>query len=191
MSTSVSASRCDESLGFPAALRDAARTAIAVVAQHEIASPHGRFTVDVDGETLQIPYRLYYDPARLRRALSETQGVDHGIVACLGTRHYDGHVRQACLARIVDSDEAWLIPYIVQLAGEYVIEIVDDVARWIGTRDASALAAFARANPAYLATLSRRVTSYWNCYHRRAYPDRAGYPGSRVLSRFQTDATHR
>ena len=191
MSTFLSASRGDESLGFPAALRHAVRAAIADVAQDEIAPPHGMFTVDVDGEALRIPYRLYYDPARLRRALSETQGVDHRILACLGTRHYDGHLRQACLAQIAGDDDAWLTPYIVQLAGEYVVDIVDDVARWIGTRDASPLAAFARANPAYLATLSRRVTSYWNCYHRRAYPDRADYPGSRVLSRFQTDATRR
>lgn len=143
----------------------------------------------MDGETLHIPYRLYYDPARLRRALDHAQGPDRRILACLGTRHCDGYVRQACLAQILDGDDAWLMPYIVQLAGEYVIEIVDDVARWSETREASALAAFACDNPAYLATLSRRVTSYWNCYHRRAYPDRADYPGTRLLSRFRPDAT--
>ncbi|MFS2217150.1 hypothetical protein ACCD08_21820 [Telluria sp. Tellsp104] len=183
--------RPDESLGFPSALRAAVRAAVAVVAQDELAPPHGTFDVDVDGATLHIPYRLYYDPARLRRALDDAQGAERRIVACLGTRHVDGHVRQACLAQILDSDEPWLMPYIVQLAGEYVIEIVEDVARWIGTRDASTLASFARANPAWLATLGRRVTSYWNCYHRRAFPDRADYPGTRVLSHFGSDATRR
>ena len=183
--------RPDESLGFPSALRASVRAAVAVVAQDELAPPHGAFDVDVDGETLHIPYRLYYDPARLRRALEDARGVDRRIVACLGTRHYDGHVRQACLAQILDRDEPWLLPYIVQLAGEYVIEIVEDVARWIGTRDASSLASFARANPAWLATLARRATSYWNCYHRPAFPDRADYPGARVLSRFRSDATRR
>ena len=187
--TSPRQARCDESLGFPSTLRAAARAAAAAAARDEIAPPQGAFHVDVDGETLHIPYRLYYDTARLRRALDDAQGVERRILACLGTRHHDGHVRQACLARILDGDEAWLIPYIVQLAGEYVIEIVDDVARWSETRDASALAAFARANPAWLATLSRRVTSYWNCYHRRAYPDRADYPGTRVLSRLRSDTT--
>ena len=187
--TSPRQARCDESLGFPPVLHAAARAAAAAAARDEIAPPQGAFHVDVDGETLHIPYRLYYDTARLRRALDDAQGVERRILACLGTRHHDGHVRQACLARILDGDEAWLIPYIVQLAGEYVIEIVDDVARWSETRDASALAAFARANPAWLATLSRRVTSYWNCYHRRAYPDRADYPGTRVLSRLRSDTT--
>jgi hypothetical protein len=179
----------DESLGFPSALRAAARAAVAVVARGEIAPPHGAFRVDVGGETLHIPERLYYDRDRLRRALDDAQGTDRRILACLGTRHCDGYVRRACLAQILDGGDAWLVPYIVQLAGEYVIEIVGDVARWSETCEASTLAAFARANPAYLATLSRRVTSYWNCYYRHAYPDRADYPGTRLLSRFRAYAT--
>jgi hypothetical protein len=40
--------------------------------------------------------------------------------------------RQACLAQILGSEDAWLTPYIVQLACKYVSEIVDDVAQWIG-----------------------------------------------------------
>jgi hypothetical protein len=41
---------------------------------------------------------------------------------------------------------------------------------------------FARENLAYLATLERRVTSYWSCYHRQAYPDRDDYPGTIVVA---------
>ena len=178
--------RCDESLGFPSALRTCARAAVAVVALDEVVPPRGAFTVNVDGEALRIPYRVYYDADRLRRALDRAQGVDRLVLACLGTRHRDGHVRQACLAQIVGTGDAWLTPYIVQLAGEYVIEIVDDVAQWIGMRDTSA---FVRDNPDYLDTLARRVTSYWNCYYRHAYPDRADYPGTRVLKLMRADAT--
>jgi hypothetical protein len=47
-----------------------------------------------------------------------------------------------------------------QLAGEYVVEITDDVAHGIVSRDTSTLVAFARENPDYLATLGRRITSY-------------------------------
>ena len=113
--------RCDESLGFPSTLRASVRAAVALVAQGETAPPHGVFTVNVDGEALQIPSRLYYDADRLRRAIDNAHGVD----------------------RLV------------------------------------------------LATLARRVTSYWNCYYRRAYPDRAGYPGTRVLALMRPDATAR
>lgn len=184
-------SACDEALGFPSALRAAARAAIALVAQEEIAPPRGAFTVGVDGETLRIPYRLYYDAERLRRAIGNAHGIDKRILACLGTRHHDGRVRQACLALILGSDAAWVTPYIVHLAGEYVIEIVDDVARALPMRDPASLAVFARANPIYLATLARRVTSYWNCCHRGTYPDRAEYPGARTLALMRPDATVR
>ena len=185
MSTFSYESRCDESIGFPLRLRPSARALVGAVATGEIAPPLGAFNVAIDGEALRIPYRLYYNPARLRDALANARGIDQRILACLGTRHYDGRLRQECLARILDIDDAWLAPYVVQLAGEYVIEIVDDVARAIGMRVTPPLAAFARDNPDYLATLSRRVTSYWNCYHRREYPDRAGYPGTQVLRLLQ------
>ena len=82
----------DESLGFPSALRTPVRAAVAVVADNEIAAPHD--------------------------ALDNAQGIDRRILACLGTRHHDGYVRQACRAQILDSGAAWLMPYIVQLAGE-------------------------------------------------------------------------
>ena len=79
--------RPDESLGFPSALRPSVRAAVAVVAQDELAPPHGTSDIDVDGATLHIPYRLYYDPARLRRALDD-EGVDLRVatVAELMTR---------------------------------------------------------------------------------------------------------
>jgi hypothetical protein len=73
------------------------------------------------------------------------------------------------------------MPYVIQLASEYVVEIAHDAAEGIPKMDGPGLAAFARANPAYLATLQRRVISYWSCYHRSAYPDRGAYPGSKVV----------
>ncbi|MBQ5949244.1 hypothetical protein [Massilia sp. ST3] len=74
------------------------------------------------------------------------------------------------------------LPYILQLAGEYVVEIVDDIARAIASRDAAPLAAFVRENPDYMATLERRIMSYWSCHHRHAYPERPDYPGFRLAA---------
>jgi hypothetical protein len=159
-----------------------ARRVVASVAAGETHARAGTFNVNVDHETLHIPYRLYYRPDLLRGTLNNACGVDKLIVACLGTRHHDGYLRQQCLGHLLRSEASWTTPYIVQLAGEYVIEIVDDVAAGIVVRNASSLAAFARENPGYLATLGRRVTSYWNVYHRRAYPNRRDYPGSKVMA---------
>jgi hypothetical protein len=177
--------RCDESAGFPSEFRPTTRKVIASVAAGELHAPSSAFSVNVDHEVLRIPYRLYYSPRLLRWNLSTSYGVKKLILACLGTRHYDGYLRQQCLGYLLSSMAAWTIPYIVQLAGEYVVEIVDEVAAGITSCETSSLAAFTKQNPDYVAMLERRVTSYWNEYHRRAYPRRSDYPGSKVIAYLQ------
>ena len=152
------------------------------LASTEIAKPSGAFSVNLDEETLQIPYRVYYAHDQLRSDLLGSRGDAKLVLACLGTRHYDGYLRQQCLSHLSSSDVNWVLPYIVQLAGEYVLEIVDEVAETIQSVDSSSVATFVRQNPAYLATFARRVTSYWNEYHRHDYPCRSDYPGSKVLA---------
>jgi hypothetical protein len=169
-------------MAFPSVLRSAVREVVARVAFGEWHVPRHAFAVNVDGETLRIPYRLYYDPELLRRELSNSQSTARLILLCLGTRHHDGYFRQECLQQLLKNEASWLTPYLLQLAGEYVVEIAEEVANFIAERDPSTLRAFALENPSYLATLNRRVTSYWNCYHRHAYPDRDGYPGAKVLA---------
>lgn len=174
--------RCDEPSAFPIRLGSAVQEAVASVVTGEMHPPRHAFMVNMGREELRIPYRVYYSPDVLRRELGDSQGVTKLILACLGTRHYDGYVRQDCLRELLQSDEAWLTPFILQLAGEYVVEIADDVAMCIAQRDTATLAAFASENPVYLATLARRVTSYWSCYYRQAYPERNNYPGAKVLA---------
>jgi hypothetical protein len=174
--------RCDESTAFPSALRFIAQEAATAVAIGELHPPRHAFAVNMDGERLHLPYRVYYDRDLLRAQISSSHGSVKLIRLCLGTRHYDGYLRQECLLGLLNNGIPWLIPYLLQLAGEYVVEIAEDVANAIVEWDRDTLRAFAMENPNYLATLARRVTSYWNCYHRRAYPDRQGYPGARVLA---------
>jgi hypothetical protein len=174
--------RCDEATAFPAALRSAVRDAVASVTSGEWHPPKHAFMVNVEGEALRIPYRVYYDPDLLRRQLRDLQATSKLILLCLGTRHYDGYFRQECLRELVKNDAPWITPYVLQLAGEYVVEITADVANAIDGYSPAALRAFAWENSAYLATLARRMTSYWNCDHRRAYPERHSYPGAKVLA---------
>ena len=174
--------RCDEPMAFPSSLRSAVRDAVASVTIGEWLPPSHAFLVNVDGEALHIPYRLYYDADLLRRELGKSQATAKLILLCLGTRHYDGYLRQECLRELLKDDSRWLTPYLLQLAGEYVIEIVKDVANTIAEQNPALLREFALENPLYLATLERRVTSYWSCYHRQAYPDRSCYPGTTILA---------
>lgn len=180
--------RCDEAMAFPPALRFAAREAVAAVAIGELYPARHAFEVNMDGERLRIPYRVYYDRELLRREIGNSQTATKLVLLCLGTRHYDGYLRQECLRELLVRDASWLVPYLVQLAGEYVVEIVEDVAHAIVGRDPANLRAFAMENPNYLATLARRVTSYWSCYYRQAYPEFHCYPGARVLAMLRAAA---
>jgi hypothetical protein len=173
--------RCDEATAFPSRLRSAVSDAVASVTIGEWHPPRHAFMVNVEGEALRIPYRVYYDPDLLRRQLRELQAAARLILLCLGTRHYDGYLRQECLRELVKNEAPWLTPYVLQLAGEYVVEIIEDVANAIGEHNPATLRAFALENSAYLAALGRRITSYWS-YHRHAYPERHSYPGAKVLA---------
>lgn len=184
--------RCDEAIAFPSMQRAAVREVVAPVSVGERHAPRHAFVVNVDGETLRIPYRLYYDPELLRQELlrqelNKTEPAARHILLCLGTRHCNGYLRQECLQALLECEASWLTPYLLQLAGEYVVEIAEEVANAIGERSPATLRAFASENPSYLATLERRVTSYWNC-HRHAYPDRNDYPGTRVVAALRAAA---
>jgi hypothetical protein len=180
--TTTCETRCDEATGFPSGLRPLVRDVAALLARTETHAPSDVFMVKIDHETLEIPYRLYYSRELLRLKLHTSYGIKKLVLACLGTRHHDGYLRQQCLGYLLRSEACWVIPYIVQLAGEYVVEIANEVADGILSRDSSSIAEFARRNPDYLATFGRRVTSYWNEYYRSAYPCRDDYPGTKVLA---------
>ncbi|MDR3081774.1 MAG: hypothetical protein LBV60_12755, partial [Streptomyces sp.] len=82
------------------------------------------FQVEVQGETVAIPSRIYNEEpeAGLERSLTGTQRL---ILHCLYSRHSDGRVRQRRLEQLVSSSEPWVVPFVVQLAGEYVLEILE------------------------------------------------------------------
>lgn len=173
---------CDEAMAFPSKLHSAVRDTVASVAIGEWHRPRYAFIVNMEGEALRIPYRVYYDPDLLRRQIGNMQDVARLILLCLGTRHYDGYLRQECLRELVKNETPWLLPYVLQLAGEYVVEIAEDIANALDGHDPARLRAFALENSLYLATFGRRMTSYWSCYHRWAFPARRSYPGAKVLA---------
>jgi hypothetical protein len=156
-------------------MRDDVLVALAVLPEnlHEV----GRFTVKVEVELVSIPNRVYHDPALIH---TDTLGsLQKRLVDCILTRHCDGFVRQKHLARIVASDDAWVPPFVVQLLGEYVIEIIRVIDENLGKPDSCLYTQFLQSNPDFLALTAKRVTSYWNCYYRSYRSEE--YVGFRVL----------
>jgi hypothetical protein len=73
------------------------------------------------------------------------------LLHCLLSRHNDGHVRQEHLERIVALNQEWVPPFVVQLLGEYVVEIVQTIEGNLGNLDKRVYADFLRENPKFLA----------------------------------------
>jgi hypothetical protein len=145
--------------------------------------PSRRFTVAVDEERLQIPYRIYNSlpPEHTVAALQPEQRT---MLACLFTRHHDGHVRQQRVQLVMGATRPWVVPFVVRLLGEYVVEIAEAIRAALPT-DPEARATyvqFVRANQEFLRGMEARATSYWDCYYRSAYPDRAVFPALIALA---------
>jgi hypothetical protein len=46
------------------------------------------------------------------------------VVRCIYTRHHDGFVRRRHLERLLEAEVEWTGPFVFQLLGEYVVEIL-------------------------------------------------------------------
>lgn len=148
---------------FPAMLREDALVALSGFP--EPIKSQLRFFVNVDGEVVSIPARVYYDSTLIHT--QRLSGLQRELVDCLLTRHHNGYVRQSHLERIIDSPNIWIPPFVVQLVGEYVIEILQVIDNNLSSLNTSAYAQFVSSNPEFMALTERRVMSYWNEYHRR------------------------
>lgn len=166
-----------EAQAFPAAL---AGTLAQLLPALGSGRAHPPFAVYQNGEAVLIPTRTYYDREQLLTC-TRLPG-DVGVLAlCLGTRHHDGHVREACSRQLLLQERAWTVPFVVHLCGEYVLEIIEAIGAALPAWNAQALARYLRENRAYVDTLERRAVSYWNCYYRRRYPAWEDYLARRAM----------
>jgi hypothetical protein len=141
-----------------------------------------KFSVQVGNEIVTIPGRVHFDAAGIQaNSLSMFQ---REIVDCLLTRHTDGFVRQRCLTRIVGLNHVWIPPFVVKLAGEYVIEILDVIYQSLPLLNAALYREFLYSNPAFLDLVGQRITSYWDCYYRNE--KREEYVGFKILEFFRS-----
>jgi len=143
------------------------------------------YTVDLNGEKLVIPDRLYFnEPTSDKEAsLSEIQKV---ILNCIYLRHHNGYLRQRRLEKLNGSFDYFIIPFTLQLLGEYVIQILATLDKQICDKDIIMYKAFVNENPLFWRRTQKRMVSYWNEYYRR--PDHKklkDYIGTRIVQRIK------
>jgi hypothetical protein len=144
------------------------------------------FNVLVDNEKLEIPYRIYVDSSQ-RERIDELSTGQVQILSCYLTRHHDGYIRQQYLRKIILSNEPWVVPFVSQLIGEYVIEILIEISNNIEELDSKEYVKFFKENPIYFQKLKQRVISYWNCYYKHEYIDFKDYIGNKIIKHFECE----
>jgi hypothetical protein len=162
---------------FPSALSGDVGAALGLVPEAEYAPVGSIGPVDVAGERVEIPSRVYFgEPADAAR-LTECQ---KKVLACIYTRHHNGFVRQLWLERLLPAEDPWVVPFVVQLLGEYVIQIVDVLWAHRAELQSASYQRFVAENQQYIMLTRERMISYWDCYYRRLYPRLSEYVGTRV-----------
>jgi hypothetical protein len=90
-------------------------------------------------------------------------------------------------------DHVWVVPFVVQLIGEYVAEILGDIREGLvdldvrGSEQRRRFGRFVAENPSFFDLIRQRVASYWNCYYQSTYR-RSDYPGFLLVSSLESAA---
>jgi hypothetical protein len=163
---------------FPAVLAADVRVVQALLRRPPWA---GRFTVTLAAGVVDIPYRAEID-GPIPQSLTPTQQL---ILACVQTRHHDGYVRQAHIEPLLGQRDEWICPFVWTLLGEYVIEIVQQIADSADRLDHALYADFLARNPRFRELTYHRAISYWNEYRRGRLRSFSMYPAFALFERFE------
>jgi hypothetical protein len=167
-------------MAFPTVVRKDALAAVSALPESSYS--RDTFSVRVAGEEVSIPKRIHHDPLGISIGfrLGLRSELEREMLDCLFTRHTDGFVRQNYLERILRSNNDWIPAFVIRLAGEYVIEILQDIERALPHLDRAVYGDFVWNNPAFVQKTKQRIASYWDCYYRSVSQEL--YPGFRILS---------
>lgn len=141
-------------------------------------------TVQLDSELLSIPYRIYFNEPDIEEENKLTD-IQKTILNCIYLRHFDGYLRQRRLEYLVDKNDNWIIPFTMQLLGEYVFEILQVLDKHVNDKAIDSYVKFVRENPKYWKQTESRMISYWNEYYRRQYPNLENYLGRQLANRIK------
>jgi len=165
-------------------MAESAAEALAVLVDDQYDFTRGALSVVVLGRPLLVPSRIHF--VGMKEAWPQLQGNFSPATRCLCTRSTDGYVRHAALRSVLGVNEPWAVPFVVLLAGEYVVEIVADMVAYLPSLERRIYAEFVLENRHLMRLLRAKAVSYWDCYYRNSYPERKVYPGLVFLHQLET-----
>lgn len=130
---------------------------------------------------LKIPYRMYLlDVADTE--YEKLSKIQRQILCCIYTRSCNGYLREKYLRKLLDmSFELWVIPFIVKLCDEYVLEILEIIYDKLKERDNTDIQRFCLMNKVSIRKSYSRMISYWNEYYRGYEFDFRKYVGRKLF----------
>ena len=136
--------------------------------------------ITVGGNELRIPWRIY-SPELSAASINGLKVRERLMMCCWYTRHHDGLVRQKYVNELFPVADEWCLPFVVQLVGEYIAEIVEVINENVASVSAELCSQFSQDNEQFLALTRDRVISY-RLYYRSRYPTLRDYPGFQILN---------
>lgn len=168
---------------FPESLRSDIKSLVSMINAKSKHSAHWGYKMHLDNQQIEIPTRIYWDESKLTlNALTDTGKL---ILACILTRHHNGYVREANLEKLVSSEKYWTIPYVIQLLGEYVIELLELIWEKFDKLHKENLIGFIHENESYWFKTKQRISSYWDCYHKYKGNPKSEYVGFKLIERIE------
>lgn len=170
---------------FPSALAEEVCTILrdTTVNEDYDHAPYIPFSVKVRGEIIVIPQRIYL--SQNVRGIDSLSHLQKDIIYCYFTRNHNGFVRERYLRTIILSNKSWVMPYVIRLIGEYVIEILQVIYENIESMDMGLYREFVQENPEFYEKTKKQVVSYWSCYYRNRYKQRNSYVGFKIIEKIE------
>ncbi len=173
-------------LAFPAGVRELVELVTCRLPPSKIPpGPTAVGPIVIDGEVISIPARIYFDTIPLD-VYGLVASPERRIVTCLYTRHHDGYVRERSLEALLPVRHIWEVPFVIQLIGEYVVEIVELIQNGLTCEQEPLFSRFVRENTKFLELTRQRAISYWDCYHRSRWWRLVDYPRTQALTRLES-----
>jgi len=172
--------------GFPNSLRDDVSKVVKLIPRKTYNDVGIGFSEQViqyfqDGNVIKFPYRMYYTEIS-DKIINELNSQQEMILHCIYSRSCDGFVRQRHLRSLLMIDYPdWVIPYIVKLCDEYVMEILEMTYDILKGQDTERIKRFCLENPQSFCKSYARMISYWNEFYRYKVYNFRDYIGRKLF----------
>ncbi len=140
--------------------------------------------IQLDGEILSIPYRVYFNEPEFDKENKLTE-LQKTILNCIYLRHHNGLVRQKRLELLLGKNDYFIISYKFHLLGEYVIQILEDLQKHITESNIDDFVKFSNENEKYLVKIESKMAGSWNTHYRWKFQKLKNYIGRQNIDRIK------